>query len=83
MVELVGNHDGDLAWDNKAAVEVRAATGATLALASDLVVQTEREAAGFALSTATGSTLTTASATFATRSTHRWATMLFVSCCRL
>jgi UDP-2,3-diacylglucosamine pyrophosphatase LpxH len=41
VVELVGNHDGDLAWDHDAAAEVRAATGATLALASDLVVQTE------------------------------------------
>ncbi len=41
VVELIGNHDGDLAWDDDAAAEVRAATGATLALASDLVVQTE------------------------------------------
>ena len=41
VVELVGNHDGDLAWDDDAAAEVRTATGATLALASDLVVQTE------------------------------------------
>src|SRR5665213_1882356 len=41
VVELVGNHDGDLAWDHDAAAEVRAATGATLALTADLVVQTE------------------------------------------
>jgi UDP-2,3-diacylglucosamine pyrophosphatase LpxH len=41
VVELVGNHDGDLAWDCEAAAEVRAAIGATLALACDLVVETE------------------------------------------
>jgi len=41
VVELVGNHDGDLAWDYDAAAQVRAATGATLALACDLVVETE------------------------------------------
>jgi len=41
VVELVGNHDGDLAWDHDAAAEVHAAIGATLALAVDLAVQTE------------------------------------------
>ncbi len=41
VLELVGNHDGDLAWDDDAAAEVRVATGATLALASDRVVQTD------------------------------------------
>jgi UDP-2,3-diacylglucosamine pyrophosphatase LpxH len=41
VVELVGNHDGDLAWDYDAAAEVRTAIGATLALTCDLEVQTE------------------------------------------
>lgn len=37
VVQLVGNHDGDLAWDDAAAEEVRTATGALVALAADLV----------------------------------------------
>lgn len=41
VVELVGNHDCDLAWDDDAADEVRAAIGASLAIAADLVVETD------------------------------------------
>jgi UDP-2,3-diacylglucosamine pyrophosphatase LpxH len=40
VVELIGNHDGDLAWDADAAAEVRTAIGARLALTADLLVQT-------------------------------------------
>lgn len=39
VVELVGNHDGDLAWDDDAAAEVRTAIGTSLALTADLLVQ--------------------------------------------
>jgi UDP-2,3-diacylglucosamine pyrophosphatase LpxH len=38
VVYTVGNHDGDIAWDLKAATAVREATGATLCLAADLVL---------------------------------------------
>jgi UDP-2,3-diacylglucosamine pyrophosphatase LpxH len=38
VVYTVGNHDGDLAWDLKAATAVREATGALLCLAADLVM---------------------------------------------
>ena len=38
VVYTVGNHDGDLAWDLKAATAVREATGAKLCLAADLVL---------------------------------------------
>jgi UDP-2,3-diacylglucosamine pyrophosphatase LpxH len=38
VVYTVGNHDGDLAWDLKAATAVRDATGARLCLAADLVL---------------------------------------------
>jgi UDP-2,3-diacylglucosamine pyrophosphatase LpxH len=38
VVYTVGNHDGDLAWDLKAATAVRDATGAQLCLAADLVL---------------------------------------------
>ncbi len=38
VVYTVGNHDGDLAWDLKAATAVREATGAKLCLAADLVM---------------------------------------------
>lgn len=41
VVELVGNHDGDLAWDVDAAAEVRTAIGAELALTCDLEIQAE------------------------------------------
>lgn len=37
VIELVGNHDANLAWDVEAATEVVAATGARLALTADLV----------------------------------------------
>jgi UDP-2,3-diacylglucosamine pyrophosphatase LpxH len=37
IVYTVGNHDGDLAWDLKAARAVQEATGARLCLAADLV----------------------------------------------
>ena len=36
VIYTVGNHDGDLAWDLKAADAVRDLTGATLCLAADL-----------------------------------------------
>ncbi len=36
VIYTVGNHDGDLAWDLKAADAVRDQTGATLCLAADL-----------------------------------------------
>ena len=38
VIYTVGNHDGDLAWDVKAATAVREATGAQLCLAADLVL---------------------------------------------
>jgi UDP-2,3-diacylglucosamine pyrophosphatase LpxH len=38
VIYTVGNHDGDLAWDLKAATAVRDATGAQLCLAADLVL---------------------------------------------
>jgi UDP-2,3-diacylglucosamine pyrophosphatase LpxH len=37
VIYTVGNHDGDLAWDLKAATAVREATGAKICLAADLV----------------------------------------------
>lgn len=40
VVELVGNHDANLAWDVEAAAEVSTATGATLALTADLLTHT-------------------------------------------
>ncbi len=40
VIQLVGNHDADLAWDAAAAAEVSAATGATLALTADLLTRT-------------------------------------------
>src|ERR1700741_244324 len=36
VIYTVGNHDGDLAWDLKAAEAVRDATGASICLAADL-----------------------------------------------
>ena len=36
VIYTVGNHDGDLAWDLKAATAVREATGALLCMAADL-----------------------------------------------
>jgi UDP-2,3-diacylglucosamine pyrophosphatase LpxH len=38
VIYTVGNHDGDLAWDLKAATAVREATGAKLCLAADLML---------------------------------------------
>jgi UDP-2,3-diacylglucosamine pyrophosphatase LpxH len=38
VIYTVGNHDGDLAWDLKAATAVHEATGARLCLAADLVL---------------------------------------------
>jgi UDP-2,3-diacylglucosamine pyrophosphatase LpxH len=38
VIYTVGNHDGELAWDLKAATAVREATGAQLCLAADLVL---------------------------------------------
>jgi UDP-2,3-diacylglucosamine pyrophosphatase LpxH len=38
VVYTVGNHDGDLAWDLKAATAVRDLTGARICLAADLVM---------------------------------------------
>ncbi len=38
VVYTIGNHDGDLAWDVKAADAVREMTGARLCLAADLVL---------------------------------------------
>src|SRR6201994_2527899 len=38
VIYTVGNHDGDLAWDLKAATAVSEATGAKLCLAADLVM---------------------------------------------
>jgi UDP-2,3-diacylglucosamine pyrophosphatase LpxH len=42
LVCLVGNHDGRLAWDGRAALAVAEQTGAELALAADLLVETDR-----------------------------------------
>jgi UDP-2,3-diacylglucosamine pyrophosphatase LpxH len=38
VIYTIGNHDGDLAWDLKAATAVRDATGARLCLNADLVL---------------------------------------------
>jgi len=38
VIYTVGNHDGDLAWDLKAATAVRDLTGARLCLAADLIM---------------------------------------------
>ena len=38
VIYTVGNHDGDLAWDLKAAQAVRDATGAKICLAADLLL---------------------------------------------
>src|SRR6201996_2762701 len=38
VIYTVGNHDGDLAWDLKAATAVQEATGAQLCLAADLLL---------------------------------------------
>jgi UDP-2,3-diacylglucosamine pyrophosphatase LpxH len=38
VIYTVGNHDGDLAWDLKAARAVHEATGASICLAADLVL---------------------------------------------
>src|SRR5690348_3574441 len=38
VIYPIGNHDGDLAWDVKAADAVREMTGAQLCLAADLVL---------------------------------------------
>ena len=38
VVYAIGNHDGDLAWDIKAADAVREMTGAVLCLAADLIL---------------------------------------------
>jgi predicted phosphodiesterase len=40
VVYLVGNHDGDLAWDTAAAAEIGDLLGADVALAADLLVAT-------------------------------------------
>jgi len=42
VICLPGNHDGRLAWDERAVAAVQEATGATLALAVDLVIATGR-----------------------------------------
>src|SRR5512135_3614412 len=38
VIYAIGNHDGDLAWDVKAADAVREMTGARLCLAADLIL---------------------------------------------
>ena len=43
VIYTVGNHDGDLAWDLKAATAVRDMTGARLCLAADLVMPDGRK----------------------------------------
>ena len=43
VIYTVGNHDGDLAWDLKAATAVRDMTGAQLCLAADLVMPDGRK----------------------------------------
>jgi UDP-2,3-diacylglucosamine pyrophosphatase LpxH len=39
VIYAIGNHDGDLAWDLKAATAARDATGARLCLTADLVLE--------------------------------------------
>jgi UDP-2,3-diacylglucosamine pyrophosphatase LpxH len=39
VIYAIGNHDGDLAWDIKAATAVKDATGARLCLTADLVLE--------------------------------------------
>ena len=43
VIYAVGNHDGDLAWDLKAADAVREMTGARLCLAADLILADGRK----------------------------------------
>jgi UDP-2,3-diacylglucosamine pyrophosphatase LpxH len=43
VVYTIGNHDGDLAWDVKAADAVRELTGARLCLAADLILADGRK----------------------------------------
>ena len=43
VIYAIGNHDGDLAWDVKAADAVRDMTGATLCLSADLVLAGDRK----------------------------------------
>jgi len=43
VVYTIGNHDGDLAWDVKAADAVREMTGARLCLAADLILTDGRK----------------------------------------
>jgi UDP-2,3-diacylglucosamine pyrophosphatase LpxH len=43
VIYTVGNHDGDLAWDLKAAIAVRDLTGAKICLAADLLMPDGRK----------------------------------------
>ena len=43
VIYTIGNHDGDLAWDVKAADAVREMTGARLCLAADLILADSRK----------------------------------------
>jgi UDP-2,3-diacylglucosamine pyrophosphatase LpxH len=43
VIYAIGNHDGDLAWDVKAADAVREMTGATLCLSADLLLADGRK----------------------------------------
>src|SRR5215472_12746422 len=43
VIYTVGNHDGDLAWDLKAATAVRDLTGAKICLAADLIMPDGRK----------------------------------------
>ena len=43
VIYTIGNHDGDLAWDVKAADAVREMTGARLCLAADLILADGRK----------------------------------------
>ena len=43
VIYAIGNHDGDLAWDVKAADAVREMTGARLCLAADLILADGRK----------------------------------------
>src|SRR6266702_7975564 len=43
VIYTIGNHDGDLAWDVKAADTVREMTGARLCLAADLILHDGRK----------------------------------------
>ena len=43
VIYAIGNHDGDLAWDVKAADTVREMTGARLCLAADLILDDGRK----------------------------------------